>query len=142
MDASVIITACEDQKIRWWDLRSQKPIIEYAVDGAIGSCELNSFSLIAGDPISDPGILSIAAGKSAYFFDGSIPGSLLKKVDFPYKVASVAINAHAGRFVTGCAEDTWARVYDLETDEELGMIFCLFPFSYPVSAVYNVAHLH
>ncbi|KAL2010238.1 hypothetical protein VTN00DRAFT_6045 [Thermoascus crustaceus] len=115
-DYNILTTAAEDRKIRWWDLRSRYPVVEYSVEGTIGSCELNS---LATQP-NDPGILSVAAGKSVYLFDGAAPGRLLKKVDFKYEVASVAVNNEAGRFVTGGAgEDTWARVYDLHTDEEL-----------------------
>ncbi|KAK2801985.1 hypothetical protein FQN50_007543 [Emmonsiellopsis sp. PD_5] len=114
-DYNIITTACEDRKIRWWDLRSRHPFVEHAVDGTIGSCELNTLST---NP-NDPGILSVASGKSAYFFDGANPGRLLKKVDFKYEVASVAVNSHSGRFVTGSVGDTWARVYSLDTDEEL-----------------------
>jgi serine-threonine kinase receptor-associated protein len=116
-DYNILTTAAEDRKIRWWDLRSRHPVVEYVVDGTIGSCELNS---LATRP-NDAGILSVAAGKSVYLFDGVTPGRLLKKVDFKYEVASVAVNNEKGRFVTGGAgEDTWARVYDLHTDEELG----------------------
>jgi serine-threonine kinase receptor-associated protein len=116
-DYNILTTASEDRKIRWWDLRSRHPFVEHTVDGAIGSCELNTLATIP----NDPGILSVAAGKSAYFFEGGNPGRLLKKVDFKYEVASVAVNSKTGRYVTGEAGDTWARVYDLDTDEELGM---------------------
>jgi serine-threonine kinase receptor-associated protein len=115
-DYNILTTASEDRKIRWWDLRSRHPFVEYTVDGAIGSCELNTLATIP----NDPGILSVAAGKSAYFFEGGNPGRLLKKVDLKYEVASVAVNSKTGRYVTGEAGDTWARVYDLDTDEELG----------------------
>ncbi|KAJ9220272.1 WD repeat protein [Paecilomyces variotii] len=114
-DYNILTTAAEDRKIRWWDLRSRHPVVEYAVEGTIGTCELNS---LATSP-NDPGILSVAAGKSVYFFDGASPGRLLKKIDFKYEVASVAVNNETGRFVTGAGDDTWARVYDLHTDEEL-----------------------
>lgn len=123
-DYNVVTTAAEDRKIRWWDLRSRHPVVEYAVDGPIGTCELNS---LATRP-NDSGILTVAAGKSVYLFDGVQPGRLLKKVDFGYDVASAAVNSESGRLVTGSANDTWARVYDLNTDEELGMFllrFCL-----------------
>lgn len=115
-DYNILTTAAEDRKIRWWDLRSRHPVLEYIVEGVIGSCELNTLAIRP----SDPGILSVAAGKSVYLFDGITPGRLLKKVDFPYEVASVAVNNDSGRLVTGGAENTWARVYDLHTDEELG----------------------
>lgn len=125
MDYNILTTAAEDRKIRWWDLRSRHPVVEYSVEGNIGSCELN---MLATRP-NETGILSVAAGKSVYLFDGATPGRLLKKVDFRYEVASVAVNNETGRFVTGGAgEDTWARVYDLHTDEELGML--LWPFYY------------
>lgn len=118
-DHNIITTACEDRKIRWWDLRSRLPFVEHTVDGTIGSCELNALSTSP----NDPGILSVAAGKSAYFFEGTSPGRLYRKVDFKYEVASVAVNNQTGRFVTGSVGDTWARVYDLETNEELGRFF-------------------
>lgn len=115
-DYNILTTAAEDRKIRWWDLRSRHPVIEYAVDGPIGSCELNSLAVRP----NDPGILAVAAGKSVYLFDGITPGRILKKMDFRYDVASVAVNNETGRLVTGSANDTWARVYDLHTGEELG----------------------
>jgi serine-threonine kinase receptor-associated protein len=116
-DYNILTTAAEDRKIRWWDLRSRHPVVEYAVEGTIGSCELNT---LATRP-NDPGILTVAAGKSVYLFDGVSPGRLLKKMDFRYEVASAAVNNDTGRLVTGSADDTWARVYDLRTEEELGM---------------------
>jgi serine-threonine kinase receptor-associated protein len=123
-DYNVVTTAAEDRKIRWWDLRSRHPVVEYGVDGTIGSCELNSLAVRS----NDAGILTVAAGKSVYLFDGVQPGRLLKKVDFSYEVASAAVNGDSGRLVTGSANDTWARVYDLHTNEELGTL----PLNYPV----------
>ena len=32
-DPNIVITAAEDKKIRWWDLRTQSTIGEYTVDG-------------------------------------------------------------------------------------------------------------
>ena len=118
-DYNIVTTAAEDRKIRWWDLRSRHPVLEYEVQGTIGSCELNSLAIRP----NDPGILTVAAGKSVYLFDGLQPGRLLKKVDFGYEVASAAVNSDSGRLVTGSANDTWARVYDLATEEELGKCF-------------------
>ncbi|EGD93203.1 WD repeat protein [Trichophyton tonsurans CBS 112818] len=79
------------------------------------SCEMNAISTTP----NDPGVLSVAAGKAAYFFDPVQPGRLLKKTDFSYELASVAVNKATSRFVTGSTGDTWARVYDLETNDEL-----------------------
>jgi serine-threonine kinase receptor-associated protein len=125
-DYNILTTAAEDRKIRWWDLRSRHPVIEYTVEGTIGSCELNT---LATRP-SDPGILTVAAGKSVYLFDGSSPGRLLKRSDFRYEVASAAVNNESGKLVTGSADDTWVRLYDLRTDEELGMYFSILILSY------------
>lgn len=112
-DSNILTTACEDRKIRWWDLRTQRPIVEHQVDGPIGTCELDHLA-------DDAGILSIAAGKAVYFFEGSTPGLLYKRVDLDYEVASVAVNKSINRFVTGATNDTWARVHDLSTHEEIG----------------------
>ncbi|KAL7656093.1 hypothetical protein ACMYSQ_005219 [Aspergillus niger] len=114
-DYNILTTAAEDRKIRWWDLRSRHPVVEYAVEGTIGSCELNSLAVRP----NDAGILTVAAGRSVYLFDGLSPGRLLKKIDFRYEVASAAVNNETSRLVTGSAEDTWARVYDVRTEEEL-----------------------
>ncbi|KAI5305219.1 hypothetical protein KEM56_004978 [Ascosphaera pollenicola] len=111
-DSNVLTTACEDKKIRWWDLRTQRPIVEHQVDGPIGTCELHHLA-------DDPGILSVAAGKTVYFFEGSTPGLLYKRVELDYEVASVAVNKSINRFVTGAANGTWARVHDLSTYEEI-----------------------
>lgn len=118
-DYNIVTTAAEDRKVRWWDLRSRHPVVEYAVGGTIGTCELNSLAVRP----NDPGLLTVAAGKSVYLFDGLQPGRLLKKLDFDYEVASAAVNSDSGRLVTGSAGDTWARVYDLHTEEELGTSF-------------------
>ena len=115
-DPSVLITAADDKKIRWWDLRAQKTIGEYNVEGVVGTCELGT--------TSDDGILSVAAGKSVYFFDSASPGSLIKSVKTPYELASVALHSGQGRFVTGGSSqnDTWVRVWDFNEEKELGKL--------------------
>lgn len=114
-DPNIMITAAEDKKIRWWDLRTQSPVGEYAVDGVVGSCEL--------DPCAD-GVLGVAAGKSVYFFDSMRPGALIKSVKTPYELASVALHRGQGKFVTGggSQNDTWVRVWDFNDERELGML--------------------
>ncbi|KAI9657380.1 MAG: hypothetical protein M1821_003062 [Bathelium mastoideum] len=111
-DPNVLVTAADDKMVRWWDLRSRTSVAEHGVDGLIGSCELNGTG----------GVLSVAAGKGIYFFDGTQPGSLLKKMDMKYEVASAAVNMEQRRFVTGSTGDTWVRVHDLDTGEEIGKI--------------------
>lgn len=114
-DPNVLTTACDDKKIRWWDLRSSSPITEFEVEGLIGSCELNDG--LDGNP---DGTLSVAAGKSVYFFDGGRPGQLIKSIKTSQEVASVAVNGSARRFVTGSGSDTWVKVWDYDSEQVLG----------------------
>ncbi len=105
-NANVLVTACEDKQIRWFDIRNRSPISTYALEGTIGSCELNS----------SMSTLSVAAGRKAYFFSGTAPGQLLKSVTFPKDVASVAVHEGERKFVTGGNQDTWVKVWDLDSD--------------------------
>jgi len=118
-DSHVLVTAAEDKKLRWWDLRTQSAIGEYTLEGQVGTCEVDSIPLSGA---SGHGTLSVAAGKSVYFFEPDKPGSLLKQITTPYEIASVALNGTARKFVTGHRNDTWVRVwdYDLEAESEVG----------------------
>ncbi|KAF2758933.1 WD repeat protein [Pseudovirgaria hyperparasitica] len=116
-DPNILITACEDKKIRWWDLRSRSTIGEYQVDGVVGTCELDNPTSDAGN--SGPGVLSVASGKTAYFFDGAQPAQLIKSVKMPQDVASVALHSGQRKFITGGAGDTWVRIWDFDEEKEL-----------------------
>ncbi|KEQ95678.1 hypothetical protein AUEXF2481DRAFT_73300 [Aureobasidium subglaciale EXF-2481] len=112
---NVLTTACDDKTLRWWDLRSRSAIATHEVDGTIGSCELNS-SILDG---SANGTLSVAAGKTVYFFDGARPGALLDSKTLDQEIASVAVCGSQRRFVTGSARDTFVRVWDLDSGAEI-----------------------
>ena len=114
-DYNIITTAADDKTLRWYDLRTSGPIATYKTVKDITSCELSTNQI----ENSNPGVLSVAAGQSALFFDGGRPGQLMKKVDFDHGIASVAINPATGRFVTGGISDTWVRVWDLEPEKLL-----------------------
>lgn len=137
-DPNIIITASEDKKIRWWDLRTQSTIGEYAVDGTFGSCELDN---IGSDGSQGGGILSVAAGKTAYFFDGRQPATLVKSVTTKYDLASVALHSAQEKFVAGSSGDTWVHVFDLSTGEELGKCISskLFPGIWPLTFMQKLA---
>lgn len=116
-DPNILTTACDDKKIRWWDLRSRSAIATHEVEGLIGSCELNA-SITDG---SAAGTLSVAAGKSVYFFDGARPGVLLQSKTLDQEIASVAVcGGDSRRFVTGSPRDTFVRVWDLDSGAEIG----------------------
>ena len=103
-EVNFLITACEDKKIRWFDIRSRKPINSVKLDGDIGSCELsNTLSTLA-----------VAAGKKAYFFSGTVPGQLIHCATQPTSIVSVAVHENERKYVTGGNQDTWIRVWDLD----------------------------
>ncbi|KAF4555743.1 WD domain-containing protein 30 [Elsinoe fawcettii] len=108
-----LVSAGDDGVVRWWDLRAERALAEQDVGAPVGSCELN---VVDGE---GEGTLSVAAGKSVWFFDGKRPGELRKTVKMQKDTSCVAINEGAGKFVTGSSADTWVRVFDLETEEEL-----------------------
>lgn len=119
-DPNVLVTAADDKVIRWWDLPTRTVIQEFEVQGDIGTCEFSTLGTGAPDVGGGAPVLAVAAGKTVYFFGGPHARTLLKSVDLPYKVASVALHAQQRKFVTGGAVDTWAKVYDYDTEQELG----------------------
>jgi len=122
-DMNVIVTAAEDRMLRWWDLRTRSTIGEYPLDGTVGSCEIDPIPL--ADSASPTGTLSVAAGKTVYFFDAERPATLIKSIQTPYEIASVSLNGAARRFITGSAGDTWVRVWDFDEEKELGKLYAL-----------------
>jgi len=118
-DPNVLVTAADDKVIRWWDLPSRTVVQEQAVQGDIGSCE---FSNVKAEPTDIGGglpVLTIAAGKTVYFYGGHNARTLLKSVTLPYEVASVALHPSQRKFVTGGIKDTWAKVYDYDSEQEI-----------------------
>ena len=113
-DYNILTTAADDKTIRWWDLRTQRCVSSFKTENDITSCELSTNEAEG----NSPELLSVAAGKSAYFFAGNKPGELVKKLDFDYELGSVAVNSKHKRFVTGGRQDFWVRVYDYDTGEE------------------------
>lgn len=82
----------------------------------------------------DSPILSIAAGKSVYFFNGQLgTRELLKTIKTRHDIASVAVHAEKRQFVTGGSGDTWVRLWDYDEGKELGMFFSSF-FSAPIKS--------
>ena len=106
-ESNVLITACEDKHVRWFDIRTRDTIAKSKLDGNIGSCELSSTL----------STLSVAAGNKAYFFSGNTPGQLIQSIKQPTEIVSVALHEAQRKFVTGGNQDTWIRVWDLDAGE-------------------------
>lgn len=107
-EPNIVISAADDRNIRWFDTRSRNLIDNFAVDHPIGSCELSSAEKL----------LCATAGKSVYFFDAT-SRRLLKSVATQYDVSSVGLHSDTRKFVAGGTSDTWVRIYDFETEQEL-----------------------
>ena len=119
---NIIVTSSDDKKVRWWDLNTREVVQELPVTGDIGSCELNFIDgkVSRSDVGGGLPVLSIAAGKTIYFYGGHDCMTPLKKIELPYEVASVAIHPGQRKIVTGGIKDTWAKVYNYDTMQELG----------------------
>lgn len=63
-------------------------------------------------------MLCATAGKSVYFFDAR-NRRLLKSVATQYDVSSVGLHSDTRKFVAGGTSDTWVRIYDFDTEQEL-----------------------
>jgi serine-threonine kinase receptor-associated protein len=121
-DPNILVTAAEDNIIRWWDLQNRSVVQELPVKGTIGSCEFNQLAIGASQTDIGGGhpVLAIAAGNTAHFYGGPDARTHLKTMVFSYDIASVAIHPREGKVVTGGIKDTWAKVYNFYTEEELG----------------------
>ena len=125
-DPNMLVTAAEDKKIRWWDLRDSRLIGEHAVGDTINSCELSTSTAEAngvatnGATASAGTLLTVAAGKTIYLFDRPfVPSRPTKVHELTQDVSSCAVNLGAKKFVIGSGNDTWVHVHDLDTGEEL-----------------------
>lgn len=137
-DPNVLVTVADDKIIRWWDLGSGEVLQEQQVQGEIGTCEFSNTKSEASDVGGGLPVLTIAAGRTVYFYGGPTARQLLKQVTLPYEVASAAFYPAQRKFVTGGIKDTWAKVYDYDSEQEIGMFFqsllhCVFLPSYYVS---------
>jgi serine-threonine kinase receptor-associated protein len=120
-DPNILVTAADDKVIRWWNLDARTVVKEQVVQGEIGSCEFTNVKPEPNDIGGGLPVLTIAAGNTVYFFGGPSASTLLKSVVLPYDVASVALHPSQRKFITGGMKDTWAKVYDYDTEQDIGM---------------------
>lgn len=107
-DPNTVLSAADDKKLRWWDLRSQELAGSFDVGDLVGSCELSP----------EGNVISTTAGKTVFFFDAQ-SRRLIKSITTPQDVSAVALHQQTRRFVTGGTSDTWVRIYDYDTEQEL-----------------------
>lgn len=105
---NIIISAGDDKKVRYWDIRAQK--------------EFDSWSPSVGETITSleqsQDYLTVTAGKSVYFIDPT-SRAVTKTVLTDYDVSSVSLNPSRTKFVTGGSTELWVRVYDFESGKEM-----------------------
>jgi serine-threonine kinase receptor-associated protein len=114
-DQNTLITAADDKVVRWWDIRQKGVIASYTLDGPLGSCELNKSST----GLASNSVLSVGAGKTAYFFSGTTPGQLITSFRIEPEIASVAVDLNEEKFVVGSSSDTWVHVYSFKDGQEI-----------------------
>jgi serine-threonine kinase receptor-associated protein len=112
-DPNVIVSICEDFKVRWFDLRVNSPVNAVSLPA-----EPNSLKLTTQNASN---IITVSAGKKVYVYDGTQPGILKKEVTMNYDVASAAIDTKNDVLLTGAVRDTWVHVYDLAQGVETGV---------------------
>ncbi|KAI9046815.1 hypothetical protein LZ554_008896 [Drepanopeziza brunnea f. sp. 'monogermtubi'] len=116
-DPNVLVTAADDKVIRWWDLQTRTVVQELVVQGDVGTCEFTNSKPEQDDIGGGLPVLCIAAGKTIYFYGGSDARTLIRSINLPYEVASVALHPAQRKYITGGAKDTWAKVYTWDDQE-------------------------
>lgn len=102
------VSAAEDGKVRWWDLRTLSQVASLDLGEPISSMEL----------AHGGGTLSVTAGKNVHFLD------ILRQhppvtIPLPHPVTSASLHPYLrDRFVAGSTSDPWVRVYDLDSGKE------------------------
>jgi len=102
------VTAAEDGKVKWWDLRTRKVATTLSFSGPISSLELSLQTQR----------LVVTSGNTVAFIP-SLPNSgQTHSVVLSYAPSSASIHPiHQDRFVTGSTQDEWVRVHGIEGEE-------------------------
>lgn len=124
-DSNFLVTAADDGLIRWWNLTTGAVVQELKFEGAIGTCEFSGPSSDTNDIGNGLPVLSIAAGKTVFFYGGPCASTLLKKITLPYAVTSVALHAGQRKFVTGEIKNPWVHVHNYDTEEITGKFYTM-----------------
>jgi len=101
------VTAGEDGKVKWWDLRTRKLTTELVFANPITSMEWSSQTQR----------LVVTSGTTVAFIPG-LGGSQTHSLDLPYSPSSASIHPKLqDRFVTGNSGDEWVRVHGMDGEE-------------------------
>ncbi|WFD36075.1 hypothetical protein MCUN1_002946 [Malassezia cuniculi] len=107
-DENIIATA-EDRAVHWWDARSLECVHTMSFDEPIVSMDRTCGSF--GE------YLAIASGHDALFVDLK-SRNVVRKHTLEINPSSVSLHPVNGeRFVAGCVDDEWVRVYDTQGEQ-------------------------
>ncbi|KAF8061494.1 WD40-repeat-containing domain protein [Lyophyllum atratum] len=102
------VTAGEDGKIKWWDLRTRKLTTMLPFPSAITSMEWS--------PQTQR--LVVTSGNTVAFIPGLPSGQGMHSLNLPYSPSSASIHPiFQDRFVTGNSGDEWVRVHGMDGEE-------------------------
>ena len=102
------VTAGEDGKIKWWDLRTQKLTATLPFANPITSMELSPQTKR----------LVVTSGNTVSFIPASGNTQATHSLNLPYQPSSASIHPILqDRFVTGNSGDEWVRVHGMDGEE-------------------------
>ncbi|KAG6886837.1 hypothetical protein C0992_002090 [Termitomyces sp. T32_za158] len=102
------VTAGEDGKIKWWDLRTRNLTTSLTFPGPITSMEWSA-------PTQR---LVVTSGNTVAFIPGLPNGNAMHTLALPYSPSSASIHPiFKDRFVTGSSGDEWVRVHGIDGEE-------------------------
>jgi len=102
------VTAGEDGKIKWWDLRTRELSDSMSFPDPITSMELSQ----------QTNRLVVTSGKTVSFIPALPNGNPAHRLTLPYAPSSASIHPILqDRFVTGSTSDEWVRVHSLTGEE-------------------------
>lgn len=111
-DENVVLTAAEDKKVKWWDVRSGKTAHEMQFDAPIASMEKSPSTGM-------PNLVTLASGNRAIFLDAA-NRTIAKEFTLPHPPSSVSLHpTTSSRFIAGALNDGWIRIHDYNTGEQL-----------------------
>jgi len=104
----VILSAADEKDIKVWNAENLELVHT-----------METLDPVASLSLSDDGeVIQAAAGKSVYFWSAQTY-QLACRIDTSYDLSCVALHPLRDRFVCGSRTDTWVRVFEFPTGEEL-----------------------